>query len=84
MATPTEPITDALYKALSSPEPDRVFRSQLADRHAGEGDLARDLAADHSVGRAYLQASLQGAYRLEGISTLLQPSRGSRPNEQTN
>ena len=22
MATPTEPITDALYKALSSPEPD--------------------------------------------------------------
>ena len=89
MATPAEPVTDALFQALSSyrhrgsplnsqPErhccprsPDhrnegrdegRVFRSQLADRHAGEGGLAGDLAAHHSAGRSYLWPALQGPY----------------------
>ena len=128
MATPTEPVTDALYQALSSPEPDpqvvhaaieeirylsghnviaaieakidsqsaRIdvqiteFRAEMdtrltrieaeiktqnrahrrpefPDRRSSAGDLARDLAAHHSAGRAYLRPALQGAHWLGGL-----------------
>ena len=78
MATPTEPITDALYKALSSPEPDPQITELKAEMKAGFSEVNSRIDMLEkviwrviwpliiSVGRAYLRASLQGAYRLEG------------------
>ena len=48
----------------SEADPDLGFMARMMALPAG--DLARDLAAHHSAGRAYLRTALQGRHRLGG------------------